>query len=122
MLRTLKLQTMAERVSDVAVKAMRNGLSPEAFLDERVRLACAQREQRRMARDRQESGLPREKTLRPLQLAVFPPPLRQQIARLRRGAFVQQALHVVAVGKPGTGKTHPRHYPKRDECSTYGAD
>ncbi len=106
MLRALKLQTMAESVSDVAVKAIRNGLSHEAFLYELVRLECEQREQRRIARYLQESGLPREKTFRTLQLAVFPPLVRQQIERLRSGAFVQQAVNVVAVGKPGTGKSH----------------
>ncbi len=106
MLRSLKLQTMAEHVSDVAVKAVRSGLSHEAFLHELARLECEHREQRRIARYLQESGLPREKTLRTLRLEVFPPLVRQQIERLRSGAFVQQAVNVVAVGKPGTGKSH----------------
>jgi DNA replication protein DnaC len=106
MLRSLKLQTMAESVSEVAVKAVRSGLSHEAFLHELARLECEVREQRRIARYLQESGLPREKTLRTLHLELFPPLIRQQIERLRSGAFVQQAVNVVAVGKPGTGKSH----------------
>jgi DNA replication protein DnaC len=106
MLRSLKLPTMAEHVSDVAVKAVRNGLSHEAYLHELARLECEQREQRRIARYLSESGLPREKTLRTLRLEVFGPLIRGQIERLRSGAFVQQAVNVVAVGKPGTGKSH----------------
>ncbi len=105
-LRSLKLHTIAESFSDIAVKAVRNGLSHEAFLHELVRLECEAREQRRRSRLLQESGLPREKTFRSLQLGVFPPIVRQQIERLRRGTFVQQAINVVVVGKPGAGKSH----------------
>lgn len=106
MLRALKLPTMAEQVSDVAVKALRNGVSHEAFLHELARLECEVREQRRIARYLTESGLPREKTLRTLRLDVFPALIRQQIERLRSGGFVKEAVNVVAVGKPGTGKSH----------------
>jgi DNA replication protein DnaC len=105
-LRSLKLSTMAESFSDVALKAGRNGLSHEAYLHELVRLECEAREQRRRARLLQESGLPREKSFRTLQLGAFPPLIRQQIERLRSGAFVQQAINVVVVGKPGAGKSH----------------
>ena len=105
-LRSLKLSTMAESFSDIALKAVRTGLSHEAFLHELVRLECEAREQRRRARLLSESGLPREKHFGTLQLGAFPPLIRQQIERLRTGAFVQQAINVVAVGKPGAGKTH----------------
>ncbi len=105
-LRALKLPTMAESFSDIAVKAVRTGLSHEAFLHELVRLEWEAREQRRRARLLQESGLPREKTFRTLQLGAFPPLARQQIERLRSGAFIQHAVNVVVVGKPGAGKSH----------------
>jgi DNA replication protein DnaC len=106
LLRGLKLQAMADSVSDVAVKAARANLSHEAFLYELVRLEQEQRTQRRVERLRRESGLPREKTGTTLQLAVFPSLVRQQIERLRRGEFVAQAINVVAVGPPGVGKSH----------------
>ena len=105
-LHSLKLSAMAESFSDIALKAVRSGLSHEAFLHELVRLECEAREQRRRARLLQESGLPREKSFRTLQLGAFPPLIRQQIERLRSGAFVQQAVNVVVVGKPGAGKSH----------------
>ena len=106
LLRELKLQAMADSVSEVAVKAARANLSHEAFLYELVRLEQEQRTQRRIERLRRESGLPREKTGTTLQLAVFPSLVRQQIERLRRGDFVAQAINVVAVGPPGVGKSH----------------
>jgi DNA replication protein DnaC len=105
-LHSLKLPTMAESFSEIALKAARNGLSHEAYLHELVRLEWEAREQRRRARLLQESGLPREKTFRTLQLGAFPPLIRQQIERLRSGAFVQQAVNMVVVGKPGAGKSH----------------
>src|SRR6266508_4185607 len=103
LLQQLKLPTMAESVSDVAVKAARNGLSHEAFLHELARLEWEVREQRRIERRLRESGLPRDKTL---QVAGFPPLIRGQLERLRTGSFVQQAINVVAVGRPGVGKSH----------------
>lgn len=106
LLRGLKLQAMADSVSDVAVKATRANLSHEAFLYELVRLEHEQRAQRRVERLRRESGLPREKTFATLDLTGFPPLVRQQVERLRRGEFVAQAVNVVAVGPPGVGKSH----------------
>jgi DNA replication protein DnaC len=103
---SLKLPTMAESFSDIALKAVRSSLSHEAYLHELVRLECEAREQRRRARLLHESGLPREKTFGSLQLGAFPPLIRQQVERLRSGAFVQQAVNVVVVGKPGAGKSH----------------
>jgi DNA replication protein DnaC len=105
-LRHLKLQAMADCVSDVALKAARAQLSHEAFLYELVRLEQEQRTQRRVERLRRESGLPRDKTFTTLQMNHFPPVVRQHLERLRRGEFVAQAVNVVAVGQPGVGKSH----------------
>ncbi len=106
LLRGLTLLAMADSVADVALKAARANLSHEAFLYELARLEQEQRTQRRVERLRRESGLPREKTFATLELATFPPLVRQQVERLRRGEFVAQAVNVVAVGPPGVGKSH----------------
>jgi DNA replication protein DnaC len=73
---------------------------------ELARLEWEQREQRRMDRHLRLSGLPRDKTFQTLQVACFSPLIRQQLDRLRTGSFVQQAINVVAVGRPGVGKSH----------------
>ena len=106
MLRRLHLTGMADAFADLAAKAAKADLTHEAFLTEVVRCECVQREQRRVARLLRQSGLPAEKTFRTLQLDRFPPGVRQQVERLRQGAFLDDAVNVVAVGKPGVGKSH----------------
>src|SRR3954467_7405707 len=105
-LHALKLPAMADTFADLALKAAKGGLTHEAFLYELVQAECAQREERRTARLLHKSGLPLEKTFRTLELDCFPPVLRQQVERLRAGAFLDDAINVVAVGKLGTGKSH----------------
>lgn len=41
-----------------------------------------------------------------LDLGWFGPVLAQQVERLNNGAYVRQAVNVIAIGKPGTGKSH----------------
>jgi DNA replication protein DnaC len=106
MLHTLKLPAMAATVADVAVKAAKANLTHEAFLYALVQQECAQRDDRRISRLRQQSGLPLDKTFHTLQLERFPLAIRQQIEQLRRGAFVDEAVNVVAAGQPGVGKSH----------------
>jgi DNA replication protein DnaC len=106
MLRTLNLPAMAEAFADLALKAAKANLSHEAFLYEVVQAECAQRDERRTARLRRQSGLPPDKTFRTLHLDRFPPAIRQQVEHLRDGAFVGEAINVVAAGKPGVGKSH----------------
>jgi DNA replication protein DnaC len=106
MLKALKLPAMAACFPDLALKAAKEGATHEAFLYEVARAERDQRAQRRIERLRHQSGLPAEKTFGTLQLAPFSPLLQQQVERLRTGAFVAEALNIVAVGKPGTGKSH----------------
>jgi DNA replication protein DnaC len=106
LLRGLKLPTMAATFSEVAVKAAKAGLTHEAFLYELARLEDEHRTQRRTARRLVQAHLPLEKTFRTLQLSRFPPLVRQQVEQLRQGSFVAQAINVVAVGRPGVGKSH----------------
>jgi DNA replication protein DnaC len=105
-LHTLKLPAMARTFADLALRAAKEGLTHEAYLAELVEAECSQRDARRIARWVRASGLPLEKTFRTLQLDRFPPLVRQQVEQLRRGAFVDEAINVVAVGRPGAGKSH----------------
>lgn len=106
LLRGLKLTRMATTFGEVAMQAAREGYTHEAFLYELARQEVEDRTQRRVERRLRESALPREKTFRTLQLERFGPALGQQIAQLRQGMFVREAVNVVAVGKPGAGKSH----------------
>jgi DNA replication protein DnaC len=106
LLRALQLHYTAAGVDELALRAAKEGLTHAAFLYELVRQEVAYREQRRFERLVRASRLPREKTFAQLDLSPFGPLLNQQLERLREGTFVQQAVNVIAVGKPGTGKSH----------------
>src|SRR4029077_4357350 len=47
-----------------------------------------------------------EKTFKTIKLSRFDPAIRTQIERLKTGTFLEDATNVVAVGRPGCGKTH----------------
>jgi DNA replication protein DnaC len=106
MLRALHLSGMADTFADLAVKAASAHLTYETYLTEVVQCECTLREQRRIARLLRQSGLPLDKTFRTLQLDRFPLNIQQQVEHLRSGAFVADAINIVAAGKPGVGKSH----------------
>ena len=106
LLQALQLSHTASSFTDLAMRAAREGLTHEAFLYELAEQEYAYRKQRRLERLLRASHLPREKTFAQLDLRCFNPVLLQQIERLRSGSFVEQATNVIAVGRPGTGKSH----------------
>ena len=61
---------------------------------------------RRVERLRNHSGLLTGKTFRALDLGRFAPAVRMQIERLRDGSFLTESINVMAVGRPGAGKSH----------------
>jgi len=106
LLEHLNLGAMAQAFADVALKAAKEGLSHEGYLFELATLEEEQRTARRTARLLRQSGLPQEKTFRTFDLQRLSPALQLQIERLKSGAFLEQATNVIAVGKPGVGKSH----------------
>lgn len=106
MLRALHLRGMADNFADLASKAATAHLPYETYLTEVVRCECILREQRRIARLLRNAHLPAEKTFHTLQLDRFPLAIQQQVAHLRSGTFLGDAMNLVAVGKPGVGKSH----------------
>ena len=102
----LKLAGMATHFADLALRAVKEGLSHEAYLHELARQEEALRQERRTERLLRASGLPLEKTFRTFDLQWLSPTLQLQIERLKPGAFLEQAVNVIAVGKPGVGKSH----------------
>jgi len=106
LLRGLKLGAMASAVEDTALRAAKEGLSHEAFLLELARIERAAKSARRVERLRDQSELSPGKNFRALDLKRFTPAIRMQIERLRGGEFLAEAINVVAVGRPGAGKSH----------------
>jgi len=106
LLTQLNLGAMADNFADVALRAAKEGLSHEAYLSELARLEMEQRTQRRLARLVRQSGLPVEKTFRTLSLSRLSPPLQLQLERLKSASFLESATNIIAIGKPGVGKSH----------------
>ena len=102
----LNLTAMANLFADLALKAAKENLSHEAYLYALAQQEEAQRLQRRTERLLRQSGLPREKTFRTFDLARLSPALRLQLERLKSGAFLESTTNILAVGKPGVGKSH----------------
>jgi DNA replication protein DnaC len=106
LLTQLNLGAMADVFADVALRAAKEGLSHEAYLYELARLETEQRTQRRTARLVRASGLPVEKTFRTLALSRLSPSLQLQLERLKSASFLENATNIIAIGKPGVGKSH----------------
>ena len=106
LLTQLSLTRMAEIFADVALRAAKEGLSHEAYLYELARQEEELRTQRRTARLLRQSGLPAEKTFRTLSLSRLSPTLQLQLERLKSATFLESATNVIAIGKPGVGKSH----------------
>jgi DNA replication protein DnaC len=106
LLERLNLGAIAITFADLALRAAKEGLSHEAYLFELASLEEEQRVQRRTTRLLRQSGLPPEKTFRNFDLTRLTPALQLQVERLKDASFLEQAINVVAVGKPGVGKSH----------------
>ncbi len=106
LLEGLNLGAMATAFADLALKAAKENLSHEAYLYELAQREEEQRTQRRTARLLRQSGLPQDKTWRTFELERLSPSLRLQLERLKSGAFLEDATNVIALGKPGVGKSH----------------
>jgi DNA replication protein DnaC len=106
LLTQLNLGAMADAFADVALRVAKEGLSHEAYLYELARLELEQRTQRRTVRLLRASGLPVEKTFRTLSLSRLSPSLQLQLDRLKSASFLETATNIIAIGKPGVGKSH----------------
>lgn len=106
LLEELNLDSMAALFADLALKAAKENLSHEAYLFELAKQEKEQRVARRTARLLRQSGLPAGKTFLTFEAQCLSPALQLQLERLKSGAFLEAAVNVIAVGKPGVGKSH----------------
>ncbi len=106
LLEELNLDGMAALFTDLALKAAKENLSHEAYLFELAKQEKEQRVARRTARLLRQSGLPIGKTFLTFEAKGLSPALQLQLERLKSGAFLEAAVNVIAVGKPGVGKSH----------------
>ncbi|MGH8566750.1 MAG: IS21-like element helper ATPase IstB [Gammaproteobacteria bacterium] len=105
-LQELCLPRVRECYPEVARQAIAEGLSYEQFLLEVVAREAHARRQHRIERLLHESRLPIAKTLAGFDQNRLPARVRQQVAVLREGSFLERRENVLAFGNPGSGKTH----------------
>lgn len=103
---TLNLTAMVDAAEGMALRAAKESLSHESYLLELARIEHSARVTRRIERLRKQSELPAGKTFQTLDLNRFDAQTRVQLDRLRSGSFLKDAVNIVAVGRPGAGKSH----------------
>ncbi|HLZ57088.1 MAG TPA: IS21-like element helper ATPase IstB [Ktedonosporobacter sp.] len=116
LLEELKLDSFATSFADLALRAAKENLSHEAYLFELAKQEKEQRVARRTARLLRQSGLPAGKTFLTFEMECLPPALQLQLERLKSGAFLEGAVNVIAVGRPGVGKSHALAAIGQDLC------
>lgn len=106
LLNALNLSAMADSAEGMALRAAKEGLSHETYLLEMARIEHGARINRRIERLRKQSELQPGKTFQTLDMARFDAQTRMHLDRLKSGVFLKDAINVVAVGRPGAGKSH----------------
>ena len=99
-----KLPTLSAELVPRFNAAGRGDVLP--LLLEVLELEGDDRKERRIDRLRRASHLPPGKVMETLDQTRFPRPLAQRLRDLTRGAFLDQAINVLAFGLPGVGKSH----------------
>jgi DNA replication protein DnaC len=115
-LRELCLSAMQGCYEDLARTAVQEAWSHERFLLELVHHECQVRRQHRIERLLKDSRLPLDKSLQAFELPRLPVKLRQQVAALLDGSFLDRRENVLAFGNPGSGKTHLLCAPAHEAC------
>jgi DNA replication protein DnaC len=105
-LKELCLPTMRESYAEVARLALQETWSYEQFLLELVTREAQVRREHRIERRLAEARLPVGKSLERFDQSRLPAKVRQQVAALQDGSFLDRRENVLAFGNPGSGKTH----------------
>lgn len=107
MLTELRLPTIKRLWVDLAAQSNREGWPAERLLHTLLGHEMAERETRRLARARADSGLPPGKTLTQFDFAAVPAVSKAHVMALAEAdAWISQGHNLLAFGPPGAGKTH----------------
>lgn len=102
----LRLPTVRELYRKLSDEVSRQGGDYLAFLRVLLQEEVDQRAVRRVQRRIKEARFPQIKVLADLDFSAEPVPEKAQLMDLARGRYIEQGRNVIALGSPGTGKTH----------------
>ena len=102
----LRLPTVRQMYHRLAEEVSRQGGDYEAYLMTILQEEAAERAARRVERRLQEARFPQMKLLSELDYDAEPIPSKAQLAHLAIGGYIEQGRNIIALGNPGTGKTH----------------
>src|SRR3712207_4412597 len=105
-LKELRLPGIRTCYAAVARQAVQETLSYEQYLLELLEREAETRTEHRIERWLRDSKLPLEKSLDAFDLGRLPAKVKQQVASLLEGSFLDRRENVLAFGNPGSGKTH----------------
>jgi DNA replication protein DnaC len=107
MLTELRLPTVKRLWASLAEQSDREGWRAERLLAVLLEHELAEREGRRLARHRFESGLVADKTLATFDFAQVPTVSKAHVAALASGdAWIEKGANLLLFGPPGSGKSH----------------
>ena len=106
-LKSLRLTTFREQYRQVADDAIHNNLSYDRYL-----LALAEQEVGRRQLSAQQQRIkaarfPVLKELADFDFSAIPQLNKQRVLDLARGEYLTPKAHLILVGNPGLGKSHP---------------
>lgn len=102
----LRLPTVRKMYHRLAQEVSRQGGDYEAYLMTILQEEASERATRRVERRLKEARLPQVKLLSELDYDAESIPPKAQLAQLATGAYIEDGRNVIALGSPGTGKTH----------------
>ncbi len=100
------LQRAAEQLDGLVSEAVKESVSPHAFLDRLLGEELRYREERRMRTSLKLSGLPTGQTLANFDFSFQPSIERSRIETLGTCQWIRENRTLLIQGPPGVGKTH----------------
>jgi DNA replication protein DnaC len=105
-LESLGLQFAAQMLPDAVTAAVKEDQAPTVLLERLLVSEIEQREERRVGKSLQLSGLPTGQTIGNFDFAFQPSIERSKIETLATCAWIRQKQNLLILGPPGVGKTH----------------
>ena len=104
--RHLRLSATAGQLADLLTQAEANEMSYLHFADRLAEHELAQRQHKRISRNRRQAGFPADKRLEEFDYRHQTTITKRQVNALLDFNFVDDRHNLVFIGPPGVGKTH----------------